>query len=416
MWVWRLFAESAGGTPVATRSPHVLPGFLCADTPRRCIGLRFRVLSAAEDVKHTYYPSLDGLRTVAVGIVLAAHGGVPYFRSGGTGVDIFFVLSGFLITTILSTEWTRTGAISFRNFYARRFLRLAPALVLTCAFVGAGMVWLEGRFPGTEIALVLSYTSNWAQAFYNIHLTWLNHCWSLSIEEQFYLLWPIVIVALERTRRSPVAKARLLLAGAVVIAIYRASRVGIYPDERINFGLDTRMDTLMTGAALAYFVQSLPGRRLPETASRWLGRFLAPGALLGIIAVIHTVTWYSPWMGWIGYVLVAGAAGLVVADLVAGSHSLLARPLAWGPMVFVGKISYGLYLIHLPVFYIVEKLIPTATLSVRLGWKLAISLSLAAASYYLVERRFLRLKGHFEESKGTAELSTLSADCVDGRG
>lgn len=362
------------------------------------------MLSASDDVKHTYYPSLDGLRTVAVGIVLGAHGGVPYFRSGGTGVDIFFVLSGFLITTILSTEWTRTGTISFRNFYARRFLRLAPALLLTCAFVGVGMVWLEGRFPGTEIALVLSYTSNWAQAFYNIHLTWLNHCWSLSIEEQFYLLWPMVIVGLERTGRSPAAKARLLLAGAVVIAVYRASRVGIYSDERINFGLDTRMDTLMTGAALAYFVQSLPGGRLPEAVSRLLGRFLAPMGLLGIIAVIHTVTWYSPWMGWIGYVLVAGAAMLVVADLVAGSHSLLARPLAWRPMVFVGKISYGLYLIHLPVFYIVEKLIPSASLPVRLGWKLAVSLGLATVSYYLVERRFLRLKGLFEGKSGPATV------------
>ena len=375
------------------------------------------MLSAADDVKHTYYPSLDGLRTVAVGIVLCAHGGVPYFRSGGTGVDIFFVLSGFLITTILSTEWTRTGAISFRNFYARRFLRLAPALLLTCAFVGVGMVWLEGRFPGTEIALVLSYTSNWAQAFYNIHLTWLNHCWSLSIEEQFYLLWPMVIVGLERTGRSPAAKARLLLAGAVVIALYRASRVGIYPDERINFGLDTRMDTLMTGAALAYLVQAREQWRARVSAGRiehngdqrpmlerfgWLlGRVLAPLALLLLFLIPNTVTWYSPWMGWIGYVLVAGAAMLVVADLVAGSHSLLARPLAWRPMVFVGKISYGLYLIHLPVFYIVEKLIPSASLPVRLGWKLAVSLSLATASYYLVERRFLRLKGRFE-GKATA--------------
>ena len=396
------------------------------------------MLSAAEDVKHTYYPSLDGLRTVAVGIVLAAHGGVPYFRSGGTGVDIFFVLSGFLITTILSTEWTRTGAISFRNFYARRFLRLAPALVLTCAFVGVGMVWLEGRFPGTEIALVLSYTSNWAQAFYNIHLTWLNHCWSLSIEEQFYLLWPLVIVGLERTGRSPVAKARLLVAGAVVIAIYRASRVGIYPDERINFGLDTRMDTLMTGAALAYLVQAREEWRARVSAGRgditperpaetralqmnvgrlenndsprpllqgysWLlGRVLAPLALVLLFLIPNIVTWYSPWMGWIGYVLVAGAAGLVVGDLVAGGHSLLARPLAWRPMVFVGKISYGLYLVHLPVFYIVEKLIPSASLPVRLGWKLAVSLSLATATYYLVERRFLRLKDRFEESKAVS--------------
>src|SRR6478736_3136469 len=98
-------------------------------------------------MKHTYYPALDGLRTIAVGIVLCAHGGVTYFRSGGVGVDIFFVLSGFLITTILITEQGRTGSINFRNFYARRFLRLAPALVLACVLAAIGTVWLEGRFP-----------------------------------------------------------------------------------------------------------------------------------------------------------------------------------------------------------------------------------------------------------------------------
>ncbi|MEO6002628.1 MAG: acyltransferase [Opitutus sp.] len=347
-------------------------------------------------MKHTYYPSLDGLRTVAVSIVLAAHGGVPYFRSGGVGVDLFFVLSGFLITTILTTEFREHGTINFRNFYARRFLRLAPALILTCALVAIGMILLERRFPGTEIALALSYTANWALALYKFHLTWLNHCWSLSIEEQFYLIWPVIILALERSVKTNRTKMGVLIVGALAIAVYRASRVGIYSDERINFGLDTRMDVLMTGASLAYFVQGLNGVGLSETQSKWLGRFLAPVALAGVLAVIHVVTWYSPWMGWIGYVLVAAAAALVVADLVVGRHSLLARPLGLGFMVFVGRISYGLYLFHLPVFYMVEKLMPTASLPVRLGVKLVMSLAIAAMSYRWVERRFLQLKRLFE--------------------
>lgn len=347
-------------------------------------------------MKHAYYPSLDGLRTIAVGIVLCAHGGVPYFRSGGVGVDIFFVLSGFLITTILSGEWAREGAINFRNFYARRFLRLAPALFLTCAFVAVGMWWLEKRFPGTEIALSLSYTANWALAFYEYHLTWLNHCWSLSVEEQFYMIWPLVIVGLERSVRSPVTKYRLLLVGALAIAIYRACHVGVYGDYRINFGLDTRMDTLMTGAALAYFVRSLPAGKLPESSSKWLGRCLAPVAFIGLFAVINTVTWYSPWMGWIGYVLVGGASLLVVADLVIGRHSILAGPLAARPMVFIGKISYGLYLLHLPVYYMIEKLMPTASLPARLSLKITISIGLATLSFYFFEKRFLKLKDRFE--------------------
>ncbi len=347
-------------------------------------------------MKHTYYPSLDGLRTVAVGIVLCAHGGVPWFRSGGVGVDIFFVLSGFLITTILSGERQRTGAINFRNFYARRFLRLAPALVATCAFVAVAKPAFGEPFPATDLALALTYTANWAQAFYHHHLTWLNHCWSLAIEEQFYLIWPLVILVVERMARTPAAKAGLLLGGAVFIAVYRAWHVGTWSDERINFGLDTRMDSLMAGAALAYLVQALPGGKLPDGMGRWLGRAVAPLALVTLFLIPNIVTWYSPWMGWIGYVLVAGLAATVLTDLVAGRSSLLARPLAWGPMVFVGKISYGVYLLHLPVYYAVEKLIPEAPLVVRLGWKVGVSLALATASYYWVERRFLRLKSRFE--------------------
>lgn len=347
-------------------------------------------------MKHTYYPSLDGLRTVAVGIVLCAHGGVPYFRSGGVGVDMFFVLSGFLITNILSGEWARNGGINFRNFYARRFLRLAPALFLTCAFVGVSKTWLTGHFPGTDIALSLSYTANWALAIYGYTLTWLNHCWSLAIEEQFYLIWPIVIVVLERSVRSPIAKVSILLALAVLLALRRAMMVGIWTDERINFGLDTRMDTLIVGAALAYFFRCLPKGGLSDRVSKALGRVVAPVAFLGMFAVINIVTWYSPWMGWIGYVLVGGAAALVVMDLAGGRHSLLARPLATRPLVFVGKISYGLYLFHLPVYYIVEELMPTASLPVRLAIKVSVSLVLAWGSFSLFEKRFLLMKSKFE--------------------
>jgi len=351
-------------------------------------------------MKHTYYPALDGLRAIAVGIVLCAHGGVPYFRSGGVGVDIFFVLSGFLITTILTAEQARTGGISFRNFYMRRFLRLAPALVLTCGVTAVGMMGLEGRFPGTEIALSLSYTANWALALHpTYHLTWLNHCWSLAVEEQFYMIWPLVILGLAKVVRTPAGRVGVLLAGAAAIAIYRASMVGTYTDERINFGLDTRMDTLMVGAAMACLVQGLPGGRLPESVSRWLGRFVAPLALAGLFAVINTVTWYSPWMGWIGYVLVGGASALVVLDLVAGGHSWLAPVLTARPLRFIGRISYGVYLYHLPVYFAVEKLLPGEPLGMRLSAKLVLTFALAVPSFFLVEQRFLRLKERFEEAE-----------------
>lgn len=347
-------------------------------------------------MKHTYYPALDGLRTIAVGIVLCAHGGVTYFRSGGVGVDIFFVLSGFLITTILITEQGRTGSINFRNFYARRFLRLAPALVLACALAAIGTVWLEGRFPGSEIAFSLSYTANWVQAFYGYHLGSLNHTWSLAVEEQFYVIWPVIMLGLCKLAPRSSVRVAVLLTGAAAIALYRAAMVGTYTDERINFGLDTRMDALMLGAALACLVGGLPGGRLPDVAGKWLGRVVAPLMLVALLSVPNIVTWYSPWMGWIGYVLVGGAAALVVLDLVAGGHSRLGRVLAARPFVFIGRISYGVYLYHLPVYYAVEKLIPGESLAVRLTVKLVLTFALAIPSFYLVEQRFLKLKSRFE--------------------
>lgn len=348
-------------------------------------------------MKHHYYPSLDGLRTVAVGIVLAAHGGVTYFRSGGVGVDIFFVLSGFLITNILISEWAAHASISLRNFYVRRFLRLAPALFLTCAFFAAAIYSLDGRVPVMPIVTALTYTANWARALFDSNLSWLTHCWSLAIEEQFYLIWPWLIIALERRVRDPFTKALLLLCGALVIAIYRAGLVGIYTDERINYGLDTRMDTLMFGAVLAYLTRGFAATGgLSESASRWLGRVLAPGALIVLFAIPQIVTWYSPWMGRFGYVIAATASTLVIADLVLSRHSLLVAPLATRPMVFIGKISYGLYLLHLPVYFIVERLMPTAPLIARLSLKLAVSLVLATLSFYFFEKYFLRLKSRFE--------------------
>jgi peptidoglycan/LPS O-acetylase OafA/YrhL len=135
---------------------------------------------------------------------------------------------------------------------------------------------------------------------------------------------------------------------------------------------------------------------LSESASKSLGWGLAPLALVTLFLIPNIVTWYSPWMGWIGYVLVAGLAATVLADLVLGRHSLLAPALMTRPMVFVGKISYGLYLLHLPVYFAVEKIIPDAPLVVRLGWKVGVSLALATMSYYWVEKRFLKLKDRFE--------------------
>lgn len=346
---------------------------------------------------HRYFRALDGVRFIAVGIVLAAHGGVTWFRSGGVGVDLFFVLSGFLITSILAAEAGATGRLSFRNFYIRRFLRLGPCLVLTCAFVGLWHAATTGRVPWTGIGVGLTYTANWVRAFSDTDLSWLIHCWTLAVEEQFYLLWPWVVLLLVRRVPDDRTRGLALVIGALCIALYRAGLVGIYSDERINYGLDTRMDSLMAGAALAYFSRAFAASGgLGERASRWLGRCLAPGALLVILATPRIVTWYSPWMGRYGYVIVAVASALILADLVLGRHSLLARPLSWAPLVYIGRISYGIYLLHLPIYFIVEQQFPGRTHLETLPLKLALTLAAAALSFHVLEQPFLRLKSRFE--------------------
>ena len=181
-----------------------------------------------------YLPALDGVRALAIAIVLAAHGGVAWFRSGGVGVDLFFVLSGFLITSILAAEVAATGRIGFRNFYARRLLRLAPCLLLTCAFVAVARQVTTGQVPWSALVIALTYTANWVRAFSDADLSWLIHCWTLAIEEQFYLLWPPLLLLLERRVRDARTKGFLLVSAALLVAVYRAGMVGLYSD-----GLDT---------------------------------------------------------------------------------------------------------------------------------------------------------------------------------
>ena len=351
---------------------------------------------------HRYYPALDGVRAVAIGIVLAAHGGVAWFRSGGVGVDLFFVLSGFLITSILAAEVAATGGLSLRHFYARRFLRLAPCLLLTCAFVAVALHLTTGRVPWSAIGIALTYTANWVRAFSDADLSWLIHCWTLAIEEQFYLFWPLVVLGLERRVADDRTKGFLLVCAALLVAVYRAGMVGLYTDERINYGLDTRLDSLMAGAALAYFARAWAAAPLGDGASRALGRVAAPAALLVLLVVPRVVTWYSPWMGRYGYVLVAAASAVLLADLVVGRHSVLARVLSRAPLVYVGRISYGLYLLHLPVYFLVEGHLAHLPFGVRLALKLVLSLALAALSFHVLERPCLRLKARFEAAAPAA--------------
>jgi peptidoglycan/LPS O-acetylase OafA/YrhL len=345
------------------------------------------------------YPGLDGLRALAVLVVLVGHLGLPHIESGGVGVDIFFVLSGFLITTILRSEAESTGRISMRNFYARRVLRLAPAMLLTVGFFALAIHHLFNTVPWTAILIATTYAANWAEALYDANLSWLGHFWSLAIEEQYYLVWPWVILVLERTSLGMRRKAVLLLGFAALVAAYRYAMVGIYSAERIYYGLDTHMDGLILGSAFSYLLPALSGEgRLRERTSRLLGYVAAPAALGGLAILIPGTTWEHPWMGRYGFALAALAAAVLIADLVAGSHSVLRRLLERRPLAYMGKISYGIYLWHLPLYRVIARVGAHEPPAVLIALKLSTTVLVAALSYHLVERRFLALKRFFGES------------------
>lgn len=276
---------------------------------------------------------LDGIRGVAIMLVVGMH----YFgfpSNGDIGVDLFFVLSGFLITTLLLEERAQTGRVSFSRFYVRRARRLLPALAVVLAvflLVDAA----RGRDGLGTVALYGLYGGNVYQAFWHAHsdpLVGLNHLWSLAEEEQFYLVWPLALVLLVRVRRA----AAWLLVIAAALIVYRAVLVfGFHaPAARITLAPDTHSEGLVLGSAFAFY-RAVGGR----VALR--GRLLALGLFGGgmLLFMSPSPTFDALWRP----VFEASAVLLVGAALTENpvSRALQARPFVW-----LGGISYSLYLWH----------------------------------------------------------------------
>jgi peptidoglycan/LPS O-acetylase OafA/YrhL len=261
---------------------------LSENTFRR--GIRASPVSLVKGI-HTreHLESLDGVRGVSILLVLLSHTSIPGLEAaGGIGVDIFFVLSGFLITTILVREYDGRGSVSLTEFYKRRSLRLFPALLLMCLlFVAYSAVFssdISKRLR--EVMEGLLYVTNWSTAFDLGHSHYLGHTWSLGIEEQFYLLWPVVLVGVLQLRRGHVIAFWVALMLAVAAATWRT---GLAIDGartwRLYSGFDTRCDAVLIGCALTFIA--------PRLALLWpLGAF----GILVIIAALH-FDYYIPTHG-----------------------------------------------------------------------------------------------------------------------
>ncbi|MGI8885973.1 MAG: acyltransferase family protein [Gaiellaceae bacterium] len=346
-------------------------------------------LESREQVaKLGYLPALDGLRALAIVAVLLYHTG-GLMPGGTVGVDLFFVLSGFLITTLLLEEMSSTGSLSLRRFYRRRVTRLLPALfVVLAAFLLAAMLVavVEQGSLGKDLFGVVAgigYFSNVAMTAEPTTMSMpaeLRHLWSLAAEEQFYLVWPAVLVFVLRGR---VRLALIVVtAGAVLMS---ARQFQLYADgaswERIGFGIDTRNVSILVGCMLALLL-ALPGRPRLEKAA-----WLAPPAGACVIAFFFVDFGRQLFAG--PLIVYAISCAVLILGVLDG-RSPLARVLSLGPIVFVGRISYSLYLWHFPVFVILDVnrpgVVPAAVPAI------ALTVMLAVASYYLIELPFLRRK------------------------
>jgi len=356
---------------------------------------------------------LDGIRAIAVLGVLGFHAGVGWFGGGLLGVDIFFVLSGYLITSLLMGEWSGSGTIAFLRFYERRARRLLPGLFILLLLVAAYARWFTapdglGTLRNDGLS-TMAYVANWRFVFsgqsYFVHFgppSPLLHTWSLAVEEQFYLVWPAValFVLRRRGRRAlgMVAAAGLVLSSAWTAALFHAG-VSV---SRLYYGTDVRTQEVMMGALLAVALPAIKRRSSRASTGARSGTGPAPGAelrrrprwvltafgtfgALALIWALHVVTGQGNFLYNGGFSLVAVATGAVILLVTLQPKAMVSRVLSIGVLGYIGRISYGLYLYHFPLFMMIDHghtgLSGWALLTVRM----TVTGAAAVLSYHLIE-------------------------------
>ena len=386
-----------------------------------------RVARAAPGgVKLSYIPGLDGLRALAVVAVLLYHTGLPWIPGGFLGVDVFFVISGYLITSLLLVEWGARGRVDLKAFWLARARRLLPAAFLViAASLAFAVLFLPDEVAGLRSDALASfgYVTNWYLIFEHESYfeavgrpSLLRHLWSLAVEEQFYVLWPLLLavgLGLGATRY----RRRRLLFGAIVSAAASSLLMALLylldaDPSRVYYGTDTRATGLLVGAALAFLwepartavreeaaratIRHRSSRRRERRERQLVGRWAwIPPLLLDAagLAALGGLVWaclnlgeYQPFLYRGGLALVALATAALVAAVVHPRGRLLPGLLGLRPLRWIGVRSYGIYLWHWPVFMVTR---PQLDVPIE-GWpllalQLTATVGLAAFSYRYVE-------------------------------
>lgn len=347
-----------------------------------------------------YVPSLDGLRAASILLVVVAHLGLDGVVPGGFGVTLFFFISGYLLTGQMAGEFARTGRIGFAGFYLRRALRLMPAALAFIAVAGGAFVAVGGRISAPGWIAAVLYGANYYDLYatYDTAIPPVRHpfiiLWSLAVEEHFYLVWPLALAVLLRRRRRAVAA---LLAVCAVEVAWRAvlfhgcagphagGFCGLRHGYRLYKATDARLDSIAWGAIVALLAA--------DPACRWFRRAVGSRAVQALASVLLLATF-----------LVRGEQfreveryalqGLALAVLVPGltwADSPARRAFEAAPLVFVGRISYALYLWHWAALGTADYAVPGgggAWVATAAGLTILLSL----ACWHLIERPMLRLR------------------------
>lgn len=347
-----------------------------------------------------YLPGLDGLRAVAIIGVLLYHAGIDWMPGGFLGVDVFFVISGFLITSLILEEYDRSGRVNFTKFYLGRARRLLPAVAVLLIAVGLAVliVYQDALSAFREDALAtVFYVNNWWYIFVDQSYfesvgrpPLLKHLWSLSVEEQFYLIWPVFALLLMRSGGRPLVR-RLALVLAIASTVWMAvlSIRNGYPVDadpsRAYFGTDSHSMGLLVGAALATMWR--PGRlstQVPRGAQLIITG-IGVASLAAVIGFYLFVGEFTPWLYRGGFLALAFFTTALIAA-VTHPASFLGPALGTGILRYIGRRSYGIYLWHWPIFMVTRPGIDVEwSEPVTFVVRIALTLVIAELSYRLVE-------------------------------
>jgi peptidoglycan/LPS O-acetylase OafA/YrhL len=324
-----------------------------------------------------FMPALTGIRAIAVGMVFLVHAFPGLGFPGGLGVDVFFVISGFLITLILMKEHRKTGTVNLKRFYINRLIRLYPALLLMVAvfLIAFPLVRISFLNDAIQSSIAVTYMSNIYMTVTDNSLGHLKHTWSLAMEEQFYFVWPLLLLVALRFRVGM----KWIVAGVAILAA--ASLIGwYYTGEESPFNPITKAGGLLIGCLTALVVSTRPWHD---------ARLALVSAALFIFAIVGET------VGWFGRELSMPLATLAMPGILlhlAYGHGRMVRLLSGKMLVYLGVISYGLYLWHYPILYVLRMFngLPESMIAII---ALVLTVAIAALSDRLIERPAKRLRG-----------------------